>query len=85
MCPPCAAAPFAESIRPIDKAKDGVGFLNRSMFEILIPLASERDQFETGKPQGEQTSLEEMEPELSRPDEVESINSEAIPPPWAYE
>jgi hypothetical protein len=43
VCPPCAVAPFAESTRPIDNAKDGVGFLNRSMFEILIPLASERE------------------------------------------
>jgi len=91
LCPPCAAAPFAERTRPIDNARDGVRFLNRSMFEILRPLASERDCFETGRrepggvPRGEQTSFRVLGLVLSRPDEAESIYSEAISPPRCCE
>jgi hypothetical protein len=43
--------PFAESTNPIENASDGLRLLNLSMFEILIPWASERDCFETGQMQ----------------------------------
>jgi hypothetical protein len=52
LCPPCAAAPFAESTTPMNNANDGVRNLRLSMLGILAPVGVSARLFRNGADPG---------------------------------